>query len=74
MEHIVAAKTGHVVVRTARRADNRWASEYCVVPKHGSPSSWQSACASEGFISEGMALSAAIMLGKQAAEEVAEAR
>lgn len=74
MELIVAAKNGHIVVRTARRADCSWTSEYRYVPKDGPSSEWQSACASEGFISEGMALSAAIMLGKHAAEEVAEAR
>lgn len=74
MELIVAAKTGHIVVRTERRSNCRWASEFQFVPKHGAPSDWQSACASEGFVSEGMALSAAILLGKQAAEEVAEAR
>ncbi|MFV8530697.1 hypothetical protein [Ralstonia pseudosolanacearum] len=73
MELIVAAKTGHVVIRTARRPDCRWTSEFQVMPKHGAPLGWRSACASEGFVSEGMALSAAILLGKQTAEELAGA-
>lgn len=69
METTVKAKGGAIYVRTERRADNRWASQYRYVPSRGSPTDWTSACSPEGFISEGMALSAAILLGKQTAEE-----
>jgi hypothetical protein len=69
MELTVKAENGHVEIRTERRADNRWASEYRYVPNHGSPSEWTSASSPEGFISVGMAMSAAILLGKHAAEE-----
>lgn len=71
METTVKAKRGAIDVRTERRADSRWASQYRYVPSGGSPTDWTSACSPEGFISEGMALSAAILLGKQAAEEEA---
>lgn len=71
MEITVKAKNGTIDVRTERRADNRWASQYRYVPSKGSPTDWESTCSPEGFISEGMALSAAILLGKQAAEEAA---
>jgi len=71
MEITVKAKSGAIDIRTERRADNRWASQYRYVPAKGSPTDWAPACSPEGFISEGMALSAAILLGKQAAEESA---
>ena len=74
MEIAVKAKSGHVEIRTERRTDNRWASEYRYVPDHGHPSEWTSACSPEGFISDGMAMSAAILLGKHAAEAFVAAK
>ena len=70
MELVVKAHTGHVEIHTQRRSDGRWASEFRYVPKGGAPLEWRSACSPEGFVTEGMALSAAILLGKQTAEEV----
>ncbi|CAJ0704340.1 MULTISPECIES: hypothetical protein [Ralstonia] len=69
MELIVKAQRGHVEIRTQRRTDGRWASEFRYAPTGRAPLEWQSACSPEGFITEGMALSAAILLGKQTAEE-----
>lgn len=75
MELAVKAKNGHVEIRTARRTDNRWASEYRYVPDHhGVPSDWTSACSPEGFLSDGMAMSAAILLGKHAVEAFVAAK
>ena len=69
MELIVKAQKGHVEIRTQRRADGSWASEFRYAPTGRAPSEWKSACSPEGFVTEGMALSAAILLGKQTAEE-----
>ncbi|CAJ0808768.1 hypothetical protein LMG19083_04769 [Ralstonia psammae] len=68
MELIVKAQKGHVEIRTRRRTDGRWASEFRYAPTGRAPLEWTSACAVEGFVTEGMALSAAILLGKQTAE------
>lgn len=74
MEMTVTAKTGYVEIRTERRTDNRWASQLRYVPDHGPTSGWTSACSPEGFVSEGMALSAAILLGKKSVEELSGAK
>ncbi|MCT7319053.1 hypothetical protein N5I87_23800 [Ralstonia sp. CHL-2022] len=69
MELVVKAQGGHVEIRTQRRSDGRWASEFRYVPNSRAPLEWKSSCSPEGFVTEGMALSAAILLGKQTAEE-----
>ena len=69
MELTIKANKGIVEIRASQRADNRWASEYRYVPNHGAPSDWKSASSPEGFVSVGMAMSAAILLGKHHAEE-----
>ncbi|MEV8473124.1 hypothetical protein [Ralstonia sp. UNC404CL21Col] len=71
MELIVKAKSGHVEVRTHRREGQRCDSEFRYVPEGASPTEWMPASSPEGFITEGMALSAAILLGKQVAEDLA---
>ena len=68
METTVKAKYGRVEVRTMQRNDHRWASEFRYIPNNGAPSEWFESYAPEGFVSVGMALSAGILLGKQAAE------
>ncbi|WP_247362019.1 hypothetical protein [Ralstonia pseudosolanacearum] len=70
METTVKAKRGAIDVRTERRADNRWASQYRFVPNGGCPCEWTPAFSPEGFLTEGMALTAAILQGKLAAEGV----
>ncbi|MRT00787.1 hypothetical protein GJQ57_19265 [Ralstonia pickettii] len=72
METTVTAKLGRVEVRTAQRSDHRWASEFRYIPNGGPPSDWTEAYAPEGFVSVGMALSAGILLGKDAAENRAQ--
>ena len=69
MELVVKAQKGHVEIRTQRRYDGRWTSEFRYVPSGQAPLDWRSSCSPEGFVTEGMALSAAILLGKQTAEE-----
>ena len=69
MELIIKARKGHVEIRTQRRTDGRWASEFRYAPSGRAPLEWKSACSPEGFVTEGMALSAAILLGKQTAED-----
>ena len=69
MELVIKAQKGHIEIRTQRRSDGRWASEFRYVPKGRALQEWKSACSPEGFVTEGMALSAAILLGKQTAEE-----
>lgn len=71
MEATVKAKNGRVEIRAERRSDDRWSSEYRYVPNRGEPSEWTSAYSPEGFISVGMALGAAILLGREAAEGIA---
>ncbi|CAJ0716640.1 hypothetical protein LMG6871_01861 [Ralstonia edaphis] len=71
MELVVKALKGQVEIRTQRRSDGRWASEFRYVRTGRAPLDWMSACSPEGFVTEGMALSAAILLGKQTAEETA---
>ena len=71
METIVKAKHGHLEIQTKQRNNNRWASAFRYVPHHGPPSEWTSASSPEGFVTEGMALSAAILLGKETAEQIA---
>lgn len=73
MELIVKAKSGHVEVRTRHRLDHRCDSEFRYVPDGGPPTDWMPVSAPEGFVTEGMALSAAILLGKQVAEGIAPA-
>lgn len=68
---IVKAKHGAVEVRTTRRSDNRWESAYRIRGDGGSATEWHSADVPEGFVTEGMALSAAILRGRMAAEEAA---
>lgn len=74
MKLTINAKNGQVEIRTQQRADHRWASEFRYVPKGGAPSDWTPACSPEGFVTDGMALSAAILLGKQTAEDMAAER
>jgi len=71
METIVKAKNGHIEIQTKQRNDNRWASAFRYVPHQGPPSDWIAASSPEGFVTEGMALSAAILLGKETAEQIA---
>ena len=71
METIVKAKHGHLEIQTKQRNNNRWASAFRYVPHQGSPSDWIAASSPEGFVTEGMALSAAILLGKETAEQIA---
>ncbi|AMP39074.1 hypothetical protein CJO78_05470 [Ralstonia solanacearum] len=66
---IVRAKHGAVEVRTSRRPDNRWESEYRFLPEGGAATEWRSAGVPEGFVTEGMALSAAILLGRMSADD-----
>ncbi|WP_104656722.1 hypothetical protein [Ralstonia insidiosa] len=66
---IVKAKHGAVEVRTTRRSANRWESAYRILVDGGPASEWHSAGVPEGFVTEGMALSAAILLGRMSAEE-----
>lgn len=68
---IVKAKHGAVEVRATRRPDNRWEGAYRVLVEGGSATEWHSAGMPEGFVTEGMALSAAILLGRMAAEAAA---
>ena len=65
---IVKAKHGAVEVRTTRRSDNRWEGAYRVLVDGGSATEWHYAGVPEGFVTEGMALSAAVMVGRMAAE------
>lgn len=65
---LVNAKRGAVEVRTNRRSDNRWESAYRLLGGSGLTTEWRSAGVPEGFVTEGMALSAAILLGRMAAE------
>ncbi|MGD7095882.1 hypothetical protein [Ralstonia pseudosolanacearum] len=65
---IIKARHGAVEVRTARRPDNRWESEYRLLPQGSSATEWHTAGVPEGFVTEGMALSAAILLGRMAAD------
>ena len=73
METIVKAKHGQIEIRT-KQQNGRWASEFRYAPHQGPPSEWTSACSPEGFVTEGMALSAAILLGKKTAEQLAAER
>ncbi|WP_426400902.1 hypothetical protein ACN9M1_26595 (plasmid) [Ralstonia sp. R-29] len=68
---IVKAKHGAVEVRTTRRSDNRWEGAYRVLVDGGSATEWQCAGVPEGFVTEGMALSAAILLGRMSADAAA---
>lgn len=74
METTVGAKNGKVEVRTQRRSDERWGSEFRYVPSRGKPSEWMQVNQPEGFVSVGMALSAAILMGRHAAEEIVAAQ
>jgi len=67
----ISVKTGHgqVEVHTARRTDKRWSSDYRYVPHHGTPTEWTSAYSPEGFLSEGMALNAGILMAKELAQQ-----
>ena len=69
---IVKAKHGAVEVRTKRRPDSRWEGAYRVLVDGGSATEWQCAGVPEGFVTEGMALSAAIMLGRMSADAAVE--
>lgn len=74
METTIKAKTGRLEIRTQRRPDNRWGSEFRFVPARGTPSDWTPAFSPEGFVTEGMALSAAILQGRQATDVTASAK
>ena len=65
---IVRAKRGAVEVRTVHRTDSRWDSEYRFLPEGGTATEWRPAGVPEGFVTEGMALSAAILRGRMSAE------
>jgi hypothetical protein len=71
METTIKAKNGYIEIRTARRPDNRWVGEFRFVPKQGVPLNWTPAFSPEGFVTEGMALSAAILQGRLANDESA---
>lgn len=71
METIVKAKNGHLEIQTKQGNNHRWASAFRYVPHQGRPSDWTPASSPEGFVTEGMALSAAILLGKDTAEHIA---
>lgn len=74
METTIKAKTGRLEIRTERRPDNRWGSKFRLVPKQGAPLDWTATFSPEGFVTEGMALSAAVLQGKLAADESANAK
>ncbi|MBA9845643.1 hypothetical protein D7S78_23795 [Ralstonia pickettii] len=74
MQTTVKAKNGTVEVRTARRTDNRWESEYRFIPCTGKTTEWNHAGVPEGYVSLGMALSAGILLGRLMAEDLASHR
>ena len=60
-----------VEVRTARRTDNRWEGDFRVIPILGKATRWKSAGLPEGFVTPGMALSAANFLGRLFAKNLA---
>ncbi|WP_139111002.1 hypothetical protein [Ralstonia pickettii] len=66
----VKTKNGKIEIRTARRADKRWESDYRLIPTSGSASRWSSAAMPEGFLTSGLALTAGIFLGHLRAEEL----
>ena len=68
MHTTVNATHGRVEVKATRREDLRWESEFRYLPNGRPPTDWMPAYPAEGFVNEGMALSAAILLGKQIAE------
>jgi len=59
---------GTLEVRTARRNDRRWFSEYRFTPNNGRATGWAEAAIPEGFVSSGIAFSAGVLLGQQCAE------
>ncbi|MGN8062511.1 hypothetical protein ACTJK4_12700 [Ralstonia sp. 22111] len=71
MHTTVNAIHGRVEIQAMRRDDQRWQSEFRYLPNDGPPTDWMPAYPAEGFVSEGMALGAAILLGKQIAESFA---
>ena len=70
METTSKAKNGCIEIRTERRPDNRWVGEFRFVPKQGTPQDWTSVFSPEGFVTEGMALSTAIIQGRLAIDEI----
>ena len=70
MKMSVDARNGRVEIRTARRADKRWESDYRVVPTSGTPTLWSGAAMPEGFLTSGLALTAGIFLGRLRAEKL----
>ena len=70
MHTTVNAKNGWIEINAVRGDDARWRSELRYVSKKGAPTGWMPASTSEGFHSAGIALCAAILLGKHLAEEI----
>jgi hypothetical protein len=70
----VNARDGRVEVRMAQRADHRWESEYRYLPTSGSNTDWAKVVTPEGFVSIGMALTAAVLVGRQYADAEASVR
>ena len=54
---------------TCRAVTTTWLGEFRFVPKQGVPLNWTPAFSPEGFLTEGMALSAAILQGRLAVDE-----
>ena len=69
MDVTVNAKNGNVEVRGTRRGDGRWEGLYRYVPNSGEPTDWYSAALPEGFVAPGIAISAAIFVGRSYAEK-----
>lgn len=65
----VNAKNGSVEVRVIRRSDGRWDGLYRYAPDSGEPTDWYSAAMPEGFVTPGIAISAAIFVGRSYAEK-----
>ncbi|NWK44862.1 hypothetical protein [Ralstonia pickettii] len=70
MQTKIQVKGGEVEVKAARRESDRWESEFRYVPAKGAATDWMPAYSPEGFMSEAMALTAAILLGRQIAEGI----
>lgn len=70
MDVTVSVKDGNVEVRVTRRRDGRWDGVYRYVPNRGKPTDWCSAAMPEGFVTPGIAISAAIFVGRSYAEKL----
>ncbi|MCO5396956.1 hypothetical protein [Ralstonia soli] len=72
MDVTVTAKNGYVEVRVTRRRDGRWDGLYRYVSNRGKSTDWHSAAMPEGFVTPGIAISAAIFVGRSYAEKQGE--